>query len=106
MIGHVAAMLIAMGTLLHGAAAAEAITEEEAATIGVDAYIYFYPMVTMDVTRRQATNIEAGKVMGRGPANTFVNVPEFPTADYRTLCGPISIRFIPPPGWICRRSRW
>ena len=87
-ISQVAAALIVMGALVHGAAAADAITEEEAATIGIDAYVYFYPMVTMDVTRRQATNIEAGKVMGRGPANTFVNVPEFPTADYRDVVRP------------------
>ncbi len=65
--------------------AADAITEQEAHSIGLDAYVYFYPLVTMDVTRKQATNIEAGKVMGRGPANEFTNVPEFPTADMRDV---------------------
>jgi hypothetical protein len=29
---------------------------EEAHAIGVDAYLYFYPLVTMDLTRRQLTN--------------------------------------------------
>jgi hypothetical protein len=61
------------------------ITEAEAHTIGVDAYIYFYPLVTMDVTRRQATNIEPGKIFGRGPMNMFVNVPEFPPANFRDV---------------------
>jgi hypothetical protein len=65
-----------------------AITEDEAHAIGGDAYVYLYPLVTMDVTRRQATNIEAGKVFGRGPMNMFVNVPEFPPANFRDVVRP------------------
>jgi hypothetical protein len=33
-----------------------AITEEQAHALGVDAYIYLYPLVTMDITRKQFTN--------------------------------------------------
>jgi hypothetical protein len=33
------------------AAAAEAVSEDEAQGLGVDAYLYFYPLVTMDITR-------------------------------------------------------
>lgn len=55
-----------------------ALTEAEAQAIGVDAYIYFYPLISMDITRKQSTNIEAGKEFGKGPMNTFVNVPAFP----------------------------
>jgi hypothetical protein len=61
------------------------ITEQEAHAIGVDAYVYFYPLVTMDITRKQATNIEPGKVFGRGPMNMFVNVPAYPPADFRDV---------------------
>src|SRR5690349_15219068 len=43
-----------------------AITDEEAQDVAVDAYVYFYPLVTMDVTRKQLTNLEPGKVPGRG----------------------------------------
>ena len=54
------------------------ITEQEAHAIGVDAYLYFYPLVTLDVMRLQSTNIEPGKEIGKGPMNTFVNVPAYP----------------------------
>ena len=38
-----------------------AITEQEAHAIAVDAYIYFYPLLSMDITRKQSTNVEPGK---------------------------------------------
>lgn len=37
---------------------AESISSEEANAIGVDAYLYFYSPVTMDITRKQLTNVE------------------------------------------------
>ena len=62
----------AMG-FVHSAAsgASEPIMEETAYEIGVEAYIYLYPLVTMDLTRRQATNIEPNKRPGRGPMNAI-----------------------------------
>jgi hypothetical protein len=63
--------------------------EQIARTIGVEGYTYLYPLVLMDVTRRQATNVEAvGQVFGRGPANTFVHVRQFPPADFRDVVRP------------------
>jgi hypothetical protein len=62
--------------------------EQEAREIAVEAYTYLYPLVTMDVTRRQATNIEAGKVVGRGPMMTITNVRTFPPAEYRDVVRP------------------
>ena len=47
------------------AQAQSAITEQEAQSIARDAYIYFYPLVTMDVTRKQLTNVEPGKGVRR-----------------------------------------
>ena len=41
------------------------ITEQEAHAIAVDAYIYFYPLMSMDITRKQFTNIEPGKEFAR-----------------------------------------
>src|SRR5271169_3446959 len=65
--------------------ASGAITEEAARAIGVDAYLYFYPLISVDITRKQSTNIEAGKEFGKGPMNTFVNVPAFPPADLKVV---------------------
>ena len=65
-----------------------AITEAEAHTIAVDAYVYFYSMISIDVTRRQATNVEPGKMMLFGPANAFASAPAFPAADFRAVVRP------------------
>jgi hypothetical protein len=56
--------------------------------IGVEAFIYFYPLVTMDLTRRQLTNIEAGKAPARGPMNTFAHLRAFPKADFKEVVRP------------------
>ena len=65
--------------------ASSSITEEAARAIGVDAYLYFYPLISVDITRKQSTNIEAGKEFGKGPMNMFVNVPAFPLADLKVV---------------------
>lgn len=67
---------------------AEAITEEEAAEIAVESYVYLYPLVIMDLTRLQMTNIEAGKIPGRGPMNQFHHLRSFPSADAREVVRP------------------
>jgi hypothetical protein len=65
-----------------------AITEQEAHAIGVDAYLYFYPLITMDLTRKQSTSIEPGKEIGKGPMNMFVSVPTYPPADFKGVVRP------------------
>ena len=82
------AAVVGVGLLATFAAPAEAqtkITEQEAHAIGVDAYLYFYSLITMDLTRKQSTNIEPGKEVGKGPMNAFTNVSAYPPADYRTV---------------------
>jgi hypothetical protein len=68
--------------------ATRSLDEQTARLIGVEAYIYLYPLVTMDVTRRQLTNIDAGKMLGRGPMNTVSHIREFPPADLRVVVRP------------------
>lgn len=65
-----------------------AITEQEVQAIAADAYIYFYPLVTMDLTRKQLTNVAPGKGVFGGPMNTFVNVDAFPPADFKGVVRP------------------
>jgi hypothetical protein len=69
-------------------AMAAAITEDEAHAIGVDAYLYFYSPVTMDLTRKQLTNQEPTPGGIGGPMNRFANVGAFPTADMRVVVRP------------------
>ncbi|MNK90372.1 hypothetical protein D3C87_1104210 [compost metagenome] len=78
------AMTIATAAMFPLASQAQSkITPEEAHAIGVEAYIYFYPLLTMDITRKQFTNIEPGKEFGKGPMNMFVSVPQYPPADFK-----------------------
>jgi hypothetical protein len=60
------------------AQAAQPISEAETQAIAVDAYIYFYSLVTMDVTRQ----------LGKGPMNMFNNVPVYPPADFKGVVRP------------------
>jgi hypothetical protein len=59
------------------------LTDEEAQSIAQDAYIYFYPLVLMDVSRKHFTNIESDKMFARGPMNTFSHARTFPPATFR-----------------------
>lgn len=63
-------------------------TTREAYEIGLEAYVYFYPAVSIEVTRRVGTNIEAGKIPGFGPMNTFSHFRAFPTADFKSVVRP------------------
>lgn len=67
---------------------ASPIAEEQAYEIGVEAYTYLYPLVLMDVTRRQAANVEPGKTLGRAPMNAFAHFRAFPPAEFRDVVRP------------------
>jgi hypothetical protein len=75
----VLSLLIIPG-LPSAAQAQSAVTEQEAQAIALDAYIYFYPLMSMDLSRKQFTN---GTNDFKGPMNTFVNVPAYPPADFK-----------------------
>lgn len=55
--------------------------------LATDAYIYGYPLVTMEMTRRVVTNVPA--VEGtRGPMGQFVNLRQYPDASFRDVTAP------------------
>lgn len=58
-------------------------------TIAIEAYVYLYPLVLMDLTRRQSTNVEQwdGK-HAFGPMNTFAHFRTFPSLDFKTVVRP------------------
>ena len=62
--------------------AAPALTADEARTIGVDAYIYFYPLILMDLTRKQSINTLMPE-FGKGPMNMFVKSAAYPPAEFK-----------------------
>jgi hypothetical protein len=76
-----------LATLHPPASAQTAITEQDAHAIGVQAYMYFYSLVTMDLTRKQLTNVERPEGI-HTPLNTFSSLREYPSADMRVVVRP------------------
>jgi hypothetical protein len=65
----------------------QAVSEQEAYEIARDAYVYAYPMVIMEVTRRVGTNV--AQVEGlRGPMNQIANARAFPDASFTDVVRP------------------
>jgi hypothetical protein len=60
----------------------------ETLEIGVEAYVYLYPLVLMEITRRQGTNLPPGERMGVAPTGAFAHVREFPPAEFRSVVRP------------------
>jgi len=70
-----------------GARAAERVSEEEAHAIGVQAYMYLYSLVTVDLTRKQLTNVERPEGI-HAPMNAFASLGEYPTAEMKVVVRP------------------
>jgi hypothetical protein len=66
---------------------AAAVTPDEAMAIGVDAYIYGYPLVTMEMTRRVMTNVEKPEGT-RAPMGQLVRMRAYPTGAFRDVTAP------------------
>jgi hypothetical protein len=50
-----------------------------------EAYIYLYPLVTMEVSRQQGINLPADARPGYGPPNAFHHLREFPPVEFRAV---------------------
>ena len=68
--------------------AAQSISAGEAQAIAAEAYVYFYPLVTMDVTRKQLNNSDPKTAGIGGASNTFNNIAAYPNADMRAVVRP------------------
>ena len=82
-------LLLLSGLGTSGAHAA-ALSAEEANEIATEAYLYAYPLVLMDVTRKVATNVAAPSPVGgiHAPLNQFAHVPVFPDASFTAVVRP------------------
>lgn len=80
-------LLVALAWPEVPAAQAADIAPEEARAIAEDAYIYGYPLVTMEMTRRVLTNTAAPQGI-RAPMGQFALLREYPSAANREVTAP------------------
>jgi len=60
---------------------------QQAVADAIDVYIYGYPLVTMDMTRRQMTNV-ATPDAGHAPMGQLVRMRTYPAPDYHAVTAP------------------
>lgn len=78
--------------------------EKTAHEIAVEAYVYLYPLVLMERTRRQATNVEAaGEILGRAPVDTFAHFREYPPVEFKDVVKP-NFDTLYSPAWLDLRE--
>ncbi len=83
-----AALPLAIIALMSGPMAAEGqVDEQEAAEIGGEAYVYGYPLVTMEFTRRVMTNV-AKPAGTHAPMGQFLLMRKYPDASFKDVTAP------------------
>jgi len=60
----------------------------ETQAIAQEAYVFLYPLILMDITRKQMINADPKISPTGGPANVFTHVRAFPPADLRVVVRP------------------
>jgi len=79
-------VILALVALVHSRAA-NRITEQESLEIGTEAYIYGYPIVTIEMTRRVMTNV-ASPEGTKAPMEQFANLREYPDPSFKDVTAP------------------
>lgn len=74
-------------SLVAGSAAAQALSADEAKNIAVDAYVYGYSLISVEMSRKVITNVEKPTTT-RAPMGQFANLREYPSAAYRDVTAP------------------
>src|SRR5262245_1454050 len=87
-----AVVLLAVGVLMTAAflsaqSKTAKLTPGEASKLGMEAYIYGYPLVTVEMTRRVATNVEKPDGL-HAPMGQFANARKYPDASFRDVTAP------------------
>jgi hypothetical protein len=78
----------AQAELVSASTPSQPASAEEAFIIAQEAYIYLYPLILMDLTRRQLTNLDPTINPIGGPTNAFTHIRTFPPADMRAVVRP------------------
>jgi hypothetical protein len=73
------------GSLANGADSK--LSPAEAKQLAVEAYIYGYPLITMEMTRRVVTNVEEPEGT-RAPMGHLIRLREYPNAKFRDVTAP------------------
>jgi hypothetical protein len=73
--------------LAEAGGAPEPTPERSLMETAIEGYIFGYPLVTMEMTRRVSTNVAKPEAL-RGPMGRFVNAREYPTAAFRDVTAP------------------
>src|SRR5262245_16852864 len=87
-----AAVVLAVGVLMTAAfltaqQKATKLTPDEASKLGMEAYVYGYPLVTVEMTRRVITNVEKPKG-AFAPMGQFANLRKYPDATFKEVTAP------------------
>lgn len=79
--------LVSMLAAMPALANTTALDEKQAFAIATDAYVYGYPLVTMEMTRRVMTNVETPRDM-HAPMGQFYLSREYPAATFKDVTAP------------------
>jgi hypothetical protein len=64
------------------------LSAQEVQEIAASAYIYAYPLIIMELTRRVGTNVADIRQFGKAPMNQFGSLPAFPDATFTDVVRP------------------
>lgn len=81
------AVTLVWGALIPLHITAQPLTPDEAKSIAVEAYIYGYPLVTMEMTRRVMTNV-AEPEGSRAPMGQIARLRTYPTPAFHDITSP------------------
>ncbi len=67
---------------------AAALPPDQLSEIATSAYIYAYPLIIMELTRRVGSNVPGLDEFSKAPMNQFANIPAFPDAKFTDVVRP------------------